>query len=115
VVFPELALHQLQHLLPEQLAAQAPAAPQRLDLFLVRLLQPTGLHLPLEFLPPCRRVLLNTVLTQQAVNPHSAGPVLRCRQIPTKAAPRVGQQSLIRAPQVRLHWVEMHVIERRLR
>jgi REP element-mobilizing transposase RayT len=42
------------------------------------------------------------------------GHVLRCRQIPTKAAPRVGQQSLIRAQQVRPHWVEMHVIARRL-
>jgi hypothetical protein len=55
VALPEFPIHPLQHLLPKLFAAQAPATAKRLEFFLVHFLQPAGLHLPLELLPPRRR------------------------------------------------------------
>jgi hypothetical protein len=113
VALAELPVHPFKHLLPELLAAQTPATAQRLEFFLVSFLEPAGLHVPLEFLPPGRRIILNAVLAQQAVNAHPAGPMFRRRQIPAKAAPRVGQQAVFGPQQVGSHRVKMHVIARR--
>jgi hypothetical protein len=53
------------------------------------------------------------MLAQEAVHPNPGGPMLRGGQIPPEAAPRIGQQTLVRFEQSGSHRVEMHVVARR--
>src|SRR5438874_13242015 len=99
MVLSQLWGHQLDDFLLKLFAAEAPDPPEPPQLPLSGFLQPSRFHPALKFLASPRAVVLNAVLTQQAVHPNPTGPVLGRGQIPAKAAPGVGQETVLGAQQ----------------
>ena len=113
-MLPELALHPLQHLLPERLTAQTPTPTHRLTFGLIHFLLPPCLHPPLELHASGRRIRRNPMFPQQPVHPHPPRPMLRCGQEPPQAAPRIAQQPILRPQQSCPRRVQVHIITERL-
>ena len=110
MVLAQFALHLLQHTGFELRTAQTPATAEWRQRFLVGFLQTPSLHPHLKLLSRQRCVLLDAVLAQQPVHSQPGWAVLPSSQIQAEAAPRKGQQSILRLEQTGAHGVEMDVI-----